>query len=186
MAYFRLPRQRESLSQRDQVINGFALERWMNERAVSLDDDNNVVLPGDVSLVDLVVAGDASVAGNLTVVGSGEFADTLKATGGDNTLQLVTTSNSWATYFTAFGCWKDAAGGVHLQGMLRNGTGLAIGTLPVGFRPASTQIFTVHETATGTARRVDISSAGVVAFSGAYPAAGVWFDLAGISFYAGW
>lgn len=55
--------------------------------------------------------------------------------------------NSWANYGGAYsdaGYYRDAAGVVHLQGAIRNGTvGAASFTLPAGFRPAAAQAYAI-------------------------------------------
>lgn len=61
--------------------------------------------------------------------------------------QSVTYANSWVDYggtHNSAGYYKDKAGNVHLQGMVKSGTiGQTIFTLPTGYRPAKTLVFTV-------------------------------------------
>lgn len=98
--------------------------------------------------------------------------------------------NSWVNHaisgdvWAFAGYWKDIFGVVHLQGLIKNGTSPAtVFTLPVGFRPKDSQIFTGIATA-GTAR-IDVTAAGLVQVA-AYQATGSngYVSLAGITFRA--
>ena len=56
-----------------------------------------------------------------------------------------TLTNSWANYrapFNPSGYWKDPSGVVHLRGTIKSGTiGSSAFTLPLGYRPANSEIF---------------------------------------------
>jgi hypothetical protein len=90
-------------------------------------------------------------------------------------------TNSW-THFTGRTARyrKTSEGFVYLDGALASGTvGSAAFTLPAGFRPASTLVFTVYTF--GTIGRVDVSSAGVV--TPTTPSSNILVSL-GLWFYA--
>ena len=95
-------------------------------------------------------------------------------------------TNSWATtYATANaielpGYWRDPTGLVHLRGAASSGTvGLAIFTLPAGYRPASSVVFSVLSN--GAVGRLDVSSAGAVTLTAG---SNVYVSLSGVSFKA--
>jgi len=75
-----------------------------------------------------------------------------------------TLTNSWVNYGNGFqtaSYMKDAAGFVHLRGLIKNGTAAAAAfTLPSGFRPAMTLIYSVYSNA--APGRVDIETSGQV------------------------
>lgn len=96
-------------------------------------------------------------------------------------LQAVTFINSWTNFGAGFEVayyWKDAAGLVHLQGLIKSGTiGAACFTLAAGYRPTATSLFAaVSNSAIG---RVDVQSDGQV-----IPQTGsnVWVSLEGMTF----
>ena len=72
--------------------------------------------------------------------------------------------NSWVNFDTTFnsaGYYKDSFGIVHLRGLVKSGTvGVAIFTLPTGYRPVKTELFAnVSNNAFG---RIDIDVSGNV------------------------
>ena len=90
--------------------------------------------------------------------------------------------NSWVNYGSGFesaGFYKDPFGRVHLKGLVKTGTvGVAMFTLPSGYRPSATVLFSVHSN--GAEGRVDINSSGaVIAVS---PSNNAYVSLDGISF----
>ena len=94
--------------------------------------------------------------------------------------KACTMLNSWATYFTELASWKTPDGTVHLNGMIRNGTALGIGQLATSEHyPQTTQVMTIHESAVGTARRVDVATGtGLITISGgAVPTAGTYLQF---------
>ena len=97
-----------------------------------------------------------------------------------------TYTNGWSNSFATAngvepgGYFKDPTGRVHLQGVISSGTvASAAFTLPVGYRPASTRIFSVISN--GAIGRFDISSAGVCTLQAG---SNVYVSLEGISFKA--
>lgn len=75
--------------------------------------------------------------------------------------------------------WKDAMGIVYVDGLIKLGTlNLPAFTLPVGYRPAATMIFT--QITNGAIGRVDILNTGTVV--PATPSSNVWVNLSGIFF----
>ena len=73
--------------------------------------------------------------------------------------------NSWVNYgapFESAAFMKDSMGFVHLKGLVKNGTNLSqIFTLPVGYRPASSEIFVSNNT--GAFGTIYVQSDGAVA-----------------------
>lgn len=91
--------------------------------------------------------------------------------------------NSWVNYDTATfqgaRFWKDAFDIVHLEGLVKNGTGppSTIFTLPAGYRPANGILFsTLSNSAVG---RIDVAATGNVTFQ---LGSNVWISLNGLSF----
>ena len=74
---------------------------------------------------------------------------------------------------------KDVLGYVHIEGMVKTGTG-TIFTLPVGSRPSATLSFS--GTGNNAAARIDVNSAGVVSLESG--SASSFLSLSGIVFYA--
>lgn len=95
-------------------------------------------------------------------------------------------SSPWENYGGSFApgvCYKTATGIVYLQGLVRivgggATTGVAVGTLPAGFRPGATHVFQVI-TNGGTWGRLDIDSAGLLYL---YTGDTSWISLSGIHF----
>ena len=73
---------------------------------------------------------------------------------------------------------KDVLGFVHIEGMVKTGTG-TIFTLPVGSRPSATLSFSA--VGNDLAARIDITSAGVVSLQSG--SASSFLSLSGITFY---
>lgn len=91
-------------------------------------------------------------------------------------------ANSWANYGGGFStaAFRRRGGVVRLKGLVASGTvGQTIFTLPAGYRPAETRLFsTISNSAVG---RVDINSAGAVSCQ---LGSNVWLSLDGIAFFA--
>lgn len=74
--------------------------------------------------------------------------------------------NNWVNYGSPFNTCafrKDAMGYVHLKGLVKNGTvgsGFAVFTLPVGYRPIGQQLIVTMSTS--VIGRVDITTVGYV------------------------
>jgi len=94
----------------------------------------------------------------------------------------ATYENSWASYGTPYGAakyYKDITGRVWLKGVVASGTiGLAIFTLPAGYRPVEEEDF-LQSRASNNVISVHITAAGVV-----YCPTGsnVYVSLSGINF----
>lgn len=94
--------------------------------------------------------------------------------------------NSWENYGTDYhgaAFIKDAAGVVHLRGLIRYGTistTLPVFTLPTGFRPEKTMVFIVRSNASQGECRIE-PDGDVLPYAGS----NAWFSLEGISFYLG-
>lgn len=101
-----------------------------------------------------------------------------------------TMQNSWVSYdggtdYGIAGYYKDAAGVVHLRGLIKSGTmGAAAFTLPAGFRPQYRCIFMGLSANNNTICRVDVFQNGQVAPQGG-SGSNVWVSLEGMSFMAG-
>ena len=102
-----------------------------------------------------------------------------------------TLNGTWANFggsYQTVEYWKDnATGMVHIQGLIKNSgapaAGSVIFTLPEGYRPPATMLFTVGTATTSISRtmgRCDINSAGQVTYQTGYYA--YYFELNGISF----
>lgn len=94
-------------------------------------------------------------------------------------LHFSSTSEPWQRA----GFWKDKNGVVHLTGLIKDGTtanGTVLGTLPVGYRPAKQEVFTVT-TSSGTAR-IDVYPNGQII--GARDLNATFTSLSGPSFKA--
>lgn len=89
--------------------------------------------------------------------------------------------NAWAVYgasFTPPGYYKDPDGVVHLRGLIKDGTvGLVAFTLPPGYRPSGTLIFS-SITSTGAGRLDVLATGDVVPQSGGNG----YFTLSGMDF----
>lgn len=95
---------------------------------------------------------------------------------------------NWVDYgggFTGGGYWRDAAGLIHLRGLVQTlvvrAVGATIFTLPAGFRPAAQELFAVNIGTVGTHGRVDIAAGGQVYIQTAL-AANDFVSLSGIVF----
>ena len=78
--------------------------------------------------------------------------------------QTPTLAGSWVAYGTPFQApryRKTASGIVYIEGLVKSGSG-TIFTLPVGYRPAASQLFATM-TYNKTIGRLDVGSDGVVA-----------------------
>jgi hypothetical protein len=126
--------------------------------------------------------------GNATGSASDGGTGTNKKVGGnigyEPPIIAPTLINSWVNFggsYVTAGYWKDDNGTVHLQGLIKSGTpipGLAF-TLPVGYRPATWEIFTVASNA--ALGVVEVQSTGGVNISSG---SNVNLSLSGISFKA--
>lgn len=91
--------------------------------------------------------------------------------------------NGWVDYgvpYSPCGYRKLSSGLVVLKGLVMNGTAAAICTLPAGYRPGITMLFST-QTNPNAACRVDVSAAGGVAHQGG---SNVWISLCNICFFA--
>jgi len=102
---------------------------------------------------------------------------------GDANWTAPTFQNSWVNYgdiYETAGYIKDALGFVHIRGLVKSGTAnTTIFTLPVGYRPNKSEIFTVM--ANQAICRLEVSANGTVAHS---VGTNAWVSLAGITFKA--
>jgi hypothetical protein len=95
--------------------------------------------------------------------------------------------SGWSNYGSSYSpasYWKDRNGVVHLTGLIRGGTntsGTTLLTLPVGYRPANSELFVQHSDTTDRDVRVDVVASGDVNIQ---ETAGGWVSLAGMSFKA--
>ena len=93
--------------------------------------------------------------------------------------------NNWLNFDNGFAqasYWKDSDNVVHIKGLIRNGdasSGKIIFTLPVGYRPAHREIFTVN--IDGGSGRIDVLADGSVVVQ---IASSAYTSLSGISFLA--
>lgn len=91
--------------------------------------------------------------------------------------------NSWANYdtanFNAAGYYKDPLGRVWLRGLVKDGTGPVIFTLPAGYRPYRTEIHVCSSNSAYGEARVNV--AGEVVFQ---VGSNTWISLDGITFRA--
>ena len=100
-----------------------------------------------------------------------------------------TLTNSWANAGGAqqtAGYWKDSNGVVHITGAITSGTttaGVAIMTLPVGYRPTKSEQFICSNNSNTAVAIIAVSSAGVVAPDVTLTNS-TFLSLAGISFRA--
>lgn len=105
---------------------------------------------------------------------------------------VPTLSGTWANYGTGYntaGYWKDPWGIVHLRGLIEAGAlGSTITTLPVGYRPAMSELFCVrYGGAAFGSCRVQLTNAGVLSegpVNQQRSAAGDWLSLDAITFRA--
>lgn len=104
-------------------------------------------------------------------------------------IQSLTLLNGWLNFSSTSEPWqragfyKDLSGVVHLTGLIKDGTtanGTVLGTLPVGYRPAKQEVFTVT-TSSGTAR-IDVYPNGQII--GARDLNATFTSLSGPSFKA--
>lgn len=130
---------------------------------------------------------------NARLIRAGDaMTGTLEAIAGDNAIVNLTFDSSvWIATQSSLQCWKDSGGTVHLKGRPVNQYPEEIPepnitTLPVGYRPAEQQRFTVANEAKGIGYRLDVATNGEVAFDDSVNLPGIWFDLAGVSFWVGW
>jgi hypothetical protein len=154
-------------------------------------------LTTDVALVKSLggVAGNRQVAlavGTGTKDGTKYLRDdgvwtAIVAGGGDAGWTAPTFQNSWVNYaggvYSPAGYRKDGAGFVHLRGLVSTGTvgsGVAIFTLPVGYRPAYQSLFVTISNS--LIARVDVQADGKVCLTSG---SATWASLEGITFFAG-
>ncbi|RFS16920.1 hypothetical protein [Emticicia sp. C21] len=94
--------------------------------------------------------------------------------------------NSWVNFgsgYSTVGYYKDKESVVHLKGFIKGGTttqNTVLFTLPFGYHPSETRVFTVAS-GDGTFGRVNITSLGSVQF---YSGVNTYLSLDGISFRA--
>jgi hypothetical protein len=84
-------------------------------------------------------------------------------------------------------CYRQSIGTACLAGSVTGGPPIAIFSLPAGYRPAKTRLFSTWTNAVGVyvAGRIDIAPNGVVSITGIPSFGGSWISLDGISFQAG-
>ena len=101
-------------------------------------------------------------------------------------LQTIAPQNNWIEIYTTIAVWKEAGGSVHLQGSIHSGTGLFVGTVPDGWRPATDINFTVHAGMTGAPYRLQVTASGFIQFIDSWPQVGQEFfvDFSGFSWYS--
>lgn len=141
----------------EEVYVGAAEPNPRNEYTVWIDTDEAPANPDTAEAVRLVgAAGEPALAANWSLYAAG---------------------------FQAIGFYKTPAGVVYVQGMLKKSIAVVSGevlfTLPAGYRPLGTCVFTV--TSNGAIARVDVQPDGDVAV---VSGSNVWLSLAGISFRA--
>ncbi|OZS77447.1 hypothetical protein CF394_11235 [Tetzosporium hominis] len=115
----------------------------------------------------------------IQVIGSFETQAIQSLTLMSGWLNFSSTSEPWQRA----GFYKDLSGVVHLTGLIKDGTtanGTVLGTLPVGYRPAKQEVFTVA-TSSGTAR-IDVYPNGQII--GARDLNATFTSLSGPSFKA--
>lgn len=96
---------------------------------------------------------------------------------------LLNDWRKWSSAFVDTGYTKNAAGVVHLRGLIRGGTDTDAFQLPVGYRPSAT-LDMVGPSDTGGAR-VRVTTAGMVVIYTDVPVSSDFFvGLGGISFLA--
>lgn len=111
------------------------------------------------------------------------ISDNVDAVGSPEAVTKVSTfSNSWENFggdYETAGYYKDGAGRVHLEGLIRNGSvGSPAFTLDAGYRPANRHIF--GTASGGSIGRLDILANGDVQPQS--PSISSWVTLSGISF----
>ena len=139
--------------------------------------DSSAIITGNVGIgttdtkAKLDVNGDVNVSGKITVK-SITTSDWIAPTLENNWL-------NWGTPDGPAGYFKDSLGIVHLRGIVKNGSGSTIFTLPDTYRPAYKEVHAVL--ASAVLGRVDIKPNGeVVVITGSYS----WISLDGITFRA--
>jgi hypothetical protein len=128
-------------------------------------------------------------AGVLKTDGNFHAAGTASSIGVEAPIPL-TLQNGWVNYGGVYQTavyWKDPFGMVHITGLITSGTtttGTQVALLPVGYRPAASQIFSTPSADSGHAHmaRVDVSSTGSITTNVGWHAN--YTSLAGISFRA--
>jgi len=115
----------------------------------------------------------------------------------ETTWQTPTLGSSWANYggsYTPVQYKRNVDNSVTLRGLMRYGTTGALFTLPLGFRPTGTEIFTVSTAGTFLSKdtwttvdgaklmRINIGADGVVSIVN-IPDSSSWVSLAGIRFH---
>jgi len=99
----------------------------------------------------------------------------------------ATLLNSWVRYSATFApaqFMKDAAGWVHIRGLIKGGTvtnGTLLFNLPVGYRPLYYTIF--HQLSNNVSNRVDVRNDGNLAIASASVDV-AWLSLDNIHFLA--
>lgn len=84
-----------------------------------------------------------------TAIGRNVFKGALVAAANNNNTEQTFApayANAWVNFGGAYrngGYWRDAAGVIHLTGVIKNGVAGLMFTLPAGFRPSATLIFPI-------------------------------------------
>lgn len=143
---------------------------------------------GDADTVDTFHASPVAAANSiLPLNASGKYPITVieNLSTFDTAWITPTFTNSWVNYGAGYndaGYRKDAEGWVHLRGLVKNGTdGASIFTLPVGYRPAATELLVCASN--DHYGRLDINVVGLVTPS-ATTTEPAWVCLDGITFKA--
>ncbi|NEQ41079.1 MAG: hypothetical protein F6K40_34655 [Okeania sp. SIO3I5] len=144
--------------------------------------NNSALNPGTGGTVQMVIK-DGSVG-----IGTNDPGAKLEVIGGTTKLeqeawQTAVLENSWVNYSNTFnhaGYFKDSLGIVHLKGLVKNGTGDVIFTLPDGYKPAAQELHVIC-TDINESGRVDIMTNGEVT---RLKGSEVWLSLDGITFRA--
>jgi len=163
-----------------QYLTGATYLNAKNGQSVFLRINNVTV--GQVSSTGLAVTGTLSSTGDTTVGGN------LAVTGNLGTWTSVTFSGTWADQGSdSAGRYRKFADVVFVEGFVaRSGTtGFSIFTLPSGYRPAKTKIFSTIAKHGGNqvVCKIEISTSGVVSMTDPIPAAAITYVmLDGIQF----
>lgn len=126
---------------------------------LGLDTSSNNVIMNNVFHADSTntvynirdIDGSSVIA---NAMGRNAFKGTLVASANNNDTEQIyapTFANSWVNFGSTFrdaGYWRDAAGVVHILGTVKSGTiDTVMFTLPAGFRPSETLLFSVPSNA---------------------------------------
>lgn len=163
------------------VSVGYAYHSGTADTAHFAMPDSDWTIQGDTiyHLNGNVGIGTTSPGEKLEVNGNMKISGTIV----QDSWTAPTLLSGWADYggdYGPAGYFRDKEGIVHLRGVVTGSLGTVIFVLPVGYRPAYTEIHVVHtEIGIGIC---DIRANGQVAAE--YTGSDMWFSLDGISFKA--